>query len=72
MNDGCPRQLELGFLDQVPTQRPGEGWRSKSPSRWTRKELRAYNRRAKQAGAGDGDAQREVLHWLDTMLHQDY
>jgi hypothetical protein len=67
--DGCPQQLEFD-LGELAQQEQGASWRYKSPSRWTRRQARAYARRAKAAHAGNGEAQRECLSWLDTILHQ--
>lgn len=69
-DDGCPEQLALDLGANIVTQRPGEGWKAKRPTRWTRREAQAYQRRAQAAGKGDGEAQQECLTWLDWMLKQ--
>jgi hypothetical protein len=63
-------QLELDLGPELVVQRPGEGWRHKPPSRWTKREARAHDRRVKAAREGNGEAQRECLSWLDALLHQ--
>jgi len=68
--DGCPTQLELDLGPDIVVRRPGEDWRHKPPSRWTKREAQAYSRRAKAAREGDGTAQQECLSWLDATLHQ--